>query len=85
MHTESGATPHCDAIHVSNIGLRICSDEMVQLVFEAKISCRKGLTLGTRGILFSERSNVTTSTKSFRTSSGNNYDVSQLRVFPFLI
>src|SRR6478735_1612998 len=77
MGTQTNTTSHSDTIHESDIGLLVCRNVVVQLIFEGEVLCRLLPTVLTLRVELGERSDVTSSAKGLFTSTLHNDNVGE--------
>lgn len=73
MYRQPNAAAHCNTVHVCDVGFGICSDEMIELVFEFEVGLARSLAFGARGILFDKSCDVTAGAERFRASTTDYY------------
>lgn len=80
---ETDTTTHGDAIHEGHIGLGVCCDQVIELVFQGKVILRRLLASRTSLVGLSKGSNIAASTEGSSLTLDNNH-VGQLALLPLL-
>ena len=84
VHGQPDAAPHRYAIHVGDVGFRVRSYEVVELVLEAEVPLTGRRAFSSGGVLEGEGRDVAAGAESFRPRAADDYHTSQLRLLPFL-